>query len=89
MASDESDTPDLPFDWRVITPEDSPKGLPDVAREQTHLATADVGPGDEAFDFELPVFDHADGTSKATGRVFHLQALAATRPVALIFGSYT
>ncbi|MDH4016294.1 MAG: hypothetical protein OEV20_03035 [Actinomycetota bacterium] len=90
MASDETDRPDLSgFDWRAFTPEDSPKGLPDVFAEQGHLASADLAPGDPAFDFELPVFDHSDGTSKATGRTFHLAALAATRPVALVFGSYT
>ena len=77
------------FDWRVITPEDSPKGLPDVIAEQAHLATPDVVPGDPAYDFELPVFDFSDGSERATGETFHLAAASSKRPVALIFGSYT
>jgi len=89
MASSEEPDHLAGFDWRSITPDDSPKGLPDVAAEQGHLATAEVAPGGPAFDFKLPVFDFSDGTEQATGRTFHLSALAAERPVALIFGSYT
>lgn len=89
MPDDENSPLPDGFDWRMITPDDSPKGLPDVMSEQTHLSTADLAEGDPAFDFELPVFDFSDGTSKKTGRIFHLSELAAARPVALIFGSYT
>ena len=45
------------LDWKSFTPADSPKGLPDIMKEQGHLATPDVAPGEPAFDFELPVFD--------------------------------
>jgi len=77
------------LDWKAFTPEDSPKTPTDVLAEYRDLGTPDLGPGDPAFDFERPVFDYSDGTEKATGRSFHLQAVAAERPVALIFGSYT
>ena len=77
------------FDWRSITPDDSPKGLPEVMAEHERLATPEVEPGGPAFDFELPVYDFSDGTEKATGRTFHLAAAAAERPGALISGSYT
>jgi len=39
--------------------------------------------------FDLPLYDFSDGTRVETGRNFQLQAVAANRPVALIFGSYT
>ncbi len=91
MADDERDTPKLPpgFDWKAITPADSPKGLPDVMQEHADLSAADLAVGDSAFDFELPIFDFSSGTAKKTERMFQLSALAATKPVALIFGSYT
>jgi hypothetical protein len=85
--------PDLPagFDWRAFTPEDSPRTLPDILADPVHrdLATAKLGPGDPAFDFDLPLYDFSDGTRVATGRRFRLQSAAAARPVALVFGSYT
>lgn len=81
----------LKFDWRAITPDDSPKGLPDVAADPTHrdLATAKLEVGDIAHDFLLPVLDASRGTERETDELFHLQGRAAKRPVALIFGSYT
>ncbi len=85
--------PKLPagFDWRTITPDDSPMGLPDMAASPVYqdLATAKLAPGDPAFNFDLPVYDFSDGTRVETGRSFHLQSAAADRPVALVFGSYT
>ncbi len=89
MANSEKTNPLESFDWRRLTPDDSPKGLPDVMAEHAHLMTPEVVPGDPAFDFELPVFDFSDGTERAPGRTFQLSAVSAERPVALIFGSYT
>ncbi len=79
------------FDWRAFTPEDSPKGLPDVMADSVHqdLSTAKLAPNDPAYPIELPVYDFSDGTERATGETFGLQKLAQERPVALIFGSYT
>ena len=79
------------FDWRAFTPEDSPKTPMDVMADPMHrdLATPKLGPGDPAFDFELPLYDFSDGTEKATGDRFNLRSAADERPVALIFGSYT
>ncbi|MCP4007525.1 MAG: hypothetical protein GY725_25375 [bacterium] len=89
--SDDDPTDAATFDWRAFTPEDSPKGLPDIMADpdQKRLATADLVEGDIAFDFESPVADFSTGSERSTGEIFHLQALAAARPVALIFGSYT
>jgi len=79
------------LDWRAFTPEDSPRTLPDMMDDPLHraLTTADLGVGDVAYDFELPVYDFSDGTRRATGESFHLQQAAQARPVALVFGSYT
>lgn len=79
------------FDWKSITPDDSPLTLPDVMADPQaqKLSVADVSSGGPAFDFDLPVFDFSDGTKKETGETFHLSQVAANRPVALIFGSYT
>lgn len=87
----ESDKPDGGFDWRAFTPDDSPKTPLDVMSDPVHqgLATPDLAAGDPAFDFDLPVFDFADGTERATGTRFRLREAATARPVALIFGSYT
>lgn len=84
--------PDLSgFDWRAITPDDSPKTLPDVMNDPVHrdLATAKLAPGDPARDFALPIRDFRDGVERGTAQRFHLLERAANRPVALIFGSYT
>jgi len=77
--------------WRNFTPEDSPKTPMDVVDDPVlkDLATAKLGPGDVAFDFDLPIYDFSDGGERATGARFHLQDVAADQPVALIFGSYT
>lgn len=79
------------FDFRAITPEDSPKSAEDIFGDPQvqDLATPKLAPGDPAFDFRLPLYDFRDGTPRETGESFDLAALARTRPVALIFGSYT
>jgi len=79
------------FDWKTITPDDSPMTPVDVFADPVHndLSNAKLAPGDAAFDFELPVFDFSDGTRRETGRSLHLAAASRERPVALIFGSYT
>jgi hypothetical protein len=79
------------FDWRALTPADSPKGLPDVMADPIHrdLSTAKLAEGDPAHDFELPLRDFSAGTERPTERRFHLFEAAESRPVALIFGSYT
>jgi hypothetical protein len=53
------------------------------------LSTPDLSVGDMAFDFELPVYDYAEGVERATDKTFHLLSEAKDRPVALVFGSYT
>ena len=79
------------FDWRAVTPEDSPRTAPEVLADPQarDLATAKLAVGDPAFDFTLPVYDFRSGARKQTGEQFHLAAMARERPVALIFGSYT
>ncbi len=79
------------FDWRSITPEDSPLTPMDVMKDPASrdLATAKLSEGDLAFDIHLAVFDFSDGGERATDEAFHLLAVARDRPVALIFGSYT
>src|SRR5487761_1539877 len=68
---------------RSNAPKDSPLTMQDViaSPEYRNLMTAKVAEGDLAPDFELPRLD-GSGTVR-------LGALAAERPVALIFGSYT
>ena len=89
MATEQDPRPK--FDWRSITPEDSPLTPMDVASDPTSrdLATAKLSEGDPAFDIELPLFDFSDGSERATDETFHLSDTARDRPVALIFGSYT
>jgi hypothetical protein len=79
------------FDWRAITPADSPKTPPDLFGDPAfrELATAKLAPGDRAFDFERPLFDFALGARRETGHRFRLLESARARPVALVFGSYT
>ncbi len=90
MADTEQKIPDS-FDWKALTPDDSPKGLPDVMADPLHqdLSTAKLDEGDVAHDFELSLCDFSDGVKRDTGKTFHLSKAAANRPVALIFGSYT
>ena len=79
------------FDWRSITPEDSPLTPMDVMADERHrrLATADLKQGDPAYNFRSQIYDYSDGTAVATGEYFDLLAAAKEKPVALIFGSYT
>jgi hypothetical protein len=83
--------PQLKFDWRSITPEDSPKTPLDTMKDPAlrDLSTPKLSVGDPAFDIELPAYDFSDGSERLTGETFHLSAIARDRPVALIFGSYT
>jgi hypothetical protein len=79
------------FDWRAVTPEDSPKTPMDVFADPRHqaLVTASVTQGGPAHDFSSPIYDFSDGSKSATGRMFNLLEAAREKPVALIFGSYT
>jgi len=65
------------------TPVDSPLRMRDVMESPRHLDLwhAKLGPGDPAFDFELPVLE--------TGGTVRLSTFKGHRPVVLIFGSYT
>jgi hypothetical protein len=79
------------FDWRAITPGDSPKTPIDLAADAqaVDLSTPKLAEGDMAADFDLAIYDFADGDAQITGRRFRLIDPARKRPVALIFGSYT
>lgn len=79
------------FDWRAITPEDSPKTPMDVRSDPAsiNLRTAKLVEGDDAYDFKSKVYDYSDGTEQSTGKLFHLLSSTKEKPVALIFGSYT
>ena len=83
--------PEMKFDWKSITPEDSPKTPVALANdpEMRDLSTPNLAEGDAAFDLELPVYDFSDGDERLTSETFHLSNVADDRPVALIFGSYT
>ena len=75
----------------AITPADSAMTRDEVhALERTkRLQSPDVGEGDLAPDFDLPIYDFSTGTRRESSARFHLQEVAANTPVALIFGSYT
>jgi hypothetical protein len=90
MANDGLSLPEG-FDWRAVTPQDSAKTPMDVFGDPKfqRLANADLGAGDPAFDFSLPIYDFSSGIERATGETFHLAEVAKEKPVALIFGSYT
>ena len=79
------------FDWRSVTPEDSPKTPMDVMADPLHeeLTNADLSEGDDAYDFSSRIYDYSDGTEKSTGEMFYLAEATREKPVALIFGSYT
>lgn len=79
------------FDWRAFTPDDSPKTPMDVHAEPRHqkLSSAEVQQGELAYFFNRPIFDFTTGVKVVTGSTFDLQARSETKPVALIFGSYT
>jgi|SRR5581483_10543223 len=68
---------------RRLAPADSPLGLPDVERSPLYrdLARPKLEEGDEALDFELPLLE-GEGTVR-------LSSFRGSRPVALVFGSYT
>ena len=82
---------EIAFDWRAITPDDSPKTPVDLVADprSRDLSTPKLKEGDAGYDFDLAVFDFNDGTANTTGETFHLQEVAGDKPVALIFGSYT
>ncbi len=79
------------FDWRAITPENSPKTPMDVMADPKYkdLVTPKVQQGEVAYDFRSVVYDYSDGTERTTDQMFHLAGVAKEKPVALIFGSYT
>ncbi len=79
------------FDWRAITPEDSPKTPMEIMADPKHeaLSTPEVSPGGAAFDFSTPIYDFSAGQQIITGQRFNLLEAAREKPVALIFGSYT
>jgi hypothetical protein len=79
------------LDWKAFTPEDSPITPPELMADPAvqDLSTAKLAVGDPAFDFDLPIYDFSSGVRVETGRAFSLARVAAERPVALIFGSYT
>ena len=89
MATEQD--PRINFDWRSITPEDSPKTPMDTMNDPAlrDLATPKLSVGDPAFDIELPAYDFSEGGERLTDETFHLAAIARKQPVALIFGSYT
>jgi len=64
MANEQE--PRRQFDWRSITPEDSPLTPMDVMSDPAarDLATPKLSEGDPAFDIELPVFDFSDGSER-------------------------
>ncbi len=88
-----ADNDNLPegFNWRAITPDDSPKTPMDIMSDPIHkgLATTTLAQGDLAYDFESRIYDYSDGTEKVTPELFRLAQVAKEKPVALIFGSYT
>jgi hypothetical protein len=73
------------------TPADSPLTLTTLLSRDDYrdLSTPKVAVGDVAFDFELPRYDFSEGTSAATGTTVRLSGFRSSKPVALIFGSYT
>lgn len=73
------------------TPPDSPLTLKSLMShaEYRDLSTPKLAVGDMAFDFELRAHDFSDGTDVASGATVRLSAFRGSKPVALIFGSYT
>jgi hypothetical protein len=68
---------------RGLAPKDSPLTLQDVLADPGYrdLAQAKIAEGDVAPDFELP--------RVAGGGTVRLATLLDSRPVAIVFGSYT
>lgn len=79
------------LDWQSFTPEDSPMTPMDWFANPVNqdLSAATVRQGEAAFYFRRPLFDFSSGSKVETGKTFDLQEIAAEKPVALIFGSYT
>ena len=79
------------FEWKAITPEDSPQTPMDMMNDPQlqKLSTPDLAVGDKAFGFARAIYDFSDGTRSETGNTFDLHQVAREKPVALIFGSYT
>ena len=80
-----------PGHYADITPADSTMTFAEALSEPDFmkLAIPSVNEGDPCVDFDLPIYDFATGSRVQTDSSFHLQARAASQPVALIFGSYT
>ena len=95
MANDNAGTggPSLPegWDWRALTPEDSPQTPMDIMADPNvvALSTPAVQQDGPAYGFTSPVYDFSSGSQVATGMHFDLLEAAREAPVALIFGSYT
>ena len=79
------------FDWKSITPSDSPRTPIDIMADSKlrRLGKPKLKPGDQAFGFRRPLYDFSDGHQVATGDTFDLLERATEKPIALIFGSYT
>ena len=79
------------FDWKSITPSDSPRTPIDFMADPKlrRLGKPALKPGDQAFGFRRPLYDFSDGHQVATGDTFDLLERATEKPIALIFGSYT
>ena len=79
------------FDWKTITPDDSPRTPIDIMADPKlrRLGTSELAPGDKAFGFRRPLSDFSSGQQVATGDTFDLLNRAEEKPIALIFGSYT
>ncbi len=79
------------FDWRRITPQDSPRTPEDLFEDVDYLdlSEADLSVGDQAYLFSGELFDFSSGRKDSTGEKFDLAKRFPDKPVALIFGSYT
>ena len=79
------------FDWKSITPSDSPRTPIDIMADPKlrRLGKPELKPGDQAFGFRRPLYNFSDGHQVATGDTFDLLERATEKPIALIFGSYT
>ncbi|MEM7019066.1 MAG: hypothetical protein AAF512_17200 [Pseudomonadota bacterium] len=79
------------FDWKAITPDDSPMTPPEIMADERHkrLSAANIQAGDMAYNFTSPIYDFSDGVETPTGKHFDLLEISKEKPVALIFGSYT
>jgi hypothetical protein len=71
------------------TPPDSPLTLETAMASPLYrtLMAPELGPGDPAADFDMPLLDPE--THTPSGERVRLSRFAGERPVALVFGSYT